>query len=101
MDAAQMIDIHSAKGGESKPKSPTEASDSLRSTRQLQLPRCEVGSALWLGDQTYVPSIPAVENETSLNVEVAQRFSVGAIDHQHSAFRRAHAVRLASPATPG
>ena len=31
MGAARNIDIHGAKGGEEKPKTPTEAPDSLRS----------------------------------------------------------------------
>ena len=31
MGAAQLLDIHGAKGGSDKPKTPTEAPDSLRS----------------------------------------------------------------------
>ena len=104
MGAAQMIDIHGAKGGESKPKSPTEASDNLRSTNLAKL-LIAVGEGefdevptdydIYLDntpirdasgnvnfpnvkwdwrpgsvDQTYIPGIPAVENETSLNVEL-------------------------------
>lgn len=37
MGAAAQIDIHGEKGGSSKPKSPTEASDSLRSTNLAKL----------------------------------------------------------------
>ncbi|MEO6677672.1 MAG: DUF1983 domain-containing protein, partial [Pseudomonas sp.] len=104
MGAAQMIDIHGAKGGESKPKSPTEASDSLRSTNlakiliavgegefdevptdySIFLDNTPIRDASgnynfpnvkwdWRSgsvDQTYIPGIPAVESETSLNVEL-------------------------------
>ena len=104
MGAAQKIDIHGEKGGESKPKSPTEASDSLRSTNLAKL-LIAVGEGEfdevptdydifldntpirdasgnynfpnvkwdWRSgsiDQTYIPGIPSVENETSLNVEL-------------------------------
>ncbi len=103
MGAAQ-IDIHGEKGGSSKPKSPTEASDSLRSTNLAKL-LIAVGEGefdetptdydIYLDntpirdgsgnynfpnvkwdwrpgsvDQTYIPGIPSVENETSLNVEL-------------------------------
>ena len=37
MGAAQQIEIHGEKGGSSKPKSPVEASDSLRSTNLAKL----------------------------------------------------------------
>ena len=104
MGAAQMIDIHGEKGGESKPKSPTEASDSLRSTNlaklliavgegefdevptdyDIYLDNTPIRDASgnynfpnvkwdWRSgsvDQTYIPGIPSVENETSLNVEL-------------------------------
>ena len=104
MGAAQKIDIHGAKGGESKPKSPTEASDSLRSTNlaklliavgegefdevptdyDIYLDNTPIRDASgnynfpnvkwdWRSgsvDQTYIPGIPSVENETSLNVEL-------------------------------
>ncbi|MGH8350980.1 MAG: TipJ family phage tail tip protein, partial [Pseudomonas sp.] len=104
MGAAAQIDIHGEKGGSSKPKSPTEASDSLRSTNLAKL-LIAVGEGEFDGtptdydiyldntpirdasgnynfpnvkwdwrpgsvDQTYIPGIPAVENETSLNVEL-------------------------------
>ncbi|KQV21113.1 host specificity protein [Pseudomonas sp. Root329] len=104
MGAAQMMDIHGAKGGESKPKSPSEASDSLRSTNlaklliavgegefdevptdyDIYLDNTPIRDASgnynfpnvkwdWRSgsvDQTYIPGIPSVENETSLNVEL-------------------------------
>jgi len=104
MGAAQKIDIHGAKGGESKPKSPTEASDSLRSTNlaklliavgegefdevptdyDIYLDNTPIRDASgnynfpnvkwdWRSgsvDQTYIPGIPSVENETTLNVEL-------------------------------
>ncbi|WP_454846046.1 host specificity protein J [Pseudomonas farris] len=104
MGAAQKIDIHGEKGGSSKPKSPTEASDSLRSTNLAKL-LIAVGEGefdevptdynIYLDntpirdasgnynfpnvkwdwrpgsvDQTYIPGIPSVENESSLNVEL-------------------------------
>jgi predicted phage tail protein len=104
MGAAQEIDIHGEKGGSSKPKSPIEASDSLRSTNLAKL-LIAVGEGefdevptdynIYLDntpirdasgnynfpnvkwdwrpgsvDQTYIPGIPAVESETSLNVEL-------------------------------
>ncbi|WP_252959405.1 host specificity protein J [Pseudomonas simiae] len=104
MGAVATIDIHGEKGGSSKPKSPTEASDSLRSTNLAKL-LIAVGEGefdetptdynIYLDntpirdasgnynfpnvkwdwrpgsvDQTYIPGIPAVENETSLNVEL-------------------------------
>lgn len=104
MGAAQKIDIHGQKGGSSKPKSPTEASDSLRSTNLAKL-LIAVGEGefdetptdydIYLDntpirdasgnynfpnvkwdwrpgsvDQSYIPGIPSVENETSLNVEL-------------------------------
>lgn len=104
MGAAAQIDIRGEKGGSSKPKSPTEASDSLRSTNLAKL-LIAVGEGefdsvptdydIYLDntpirdasgnynfpnvkwdwrpgsvDQTYIPGIPSVENETSLNVEL-------------------------------
>jgi predicted phage tail protein len=104
MGAVQQIDIHGEKGGSSKPKSPIEASDSLRSTNLAKL-LIAVGEGEFDGtptdydiyldntpirdasgnynfpnvkwdwrpgsvDQTYIPGIPSVENETSLNVEL-------------------------------
>ena len=104
MGAVAKIDVHGEKGGSSKPKSPTEASDSLRSTNLAKL-LIAVGEGefdetptdynIYLDntpirdasgnynfpnvkwdwrpgsvDQTYIPGIPAVENETSLNVEL-------------------------------
>lgn len=104
MGAAAKIDIHGEKGGSSKPKSPTEASDSLRSTNLAKL-LIAVGEGefdsvptdydIYLDntpirdasgnynfpnvkwdwrpgsvDQTYIPGIPSVENETSLNIEL-------------------------------
>jgi len=104
MGAPAKIDIHGEKGGSSKPKSPTEASDSLRSTNLAKL-LIAVGEGefdsvptdydIYLDntpirdasgnynfpnvkwdwrpgsvDQTYIPGIPSVENETSLNIEL-------------------------------
>lgn len=104
MGAVAKIDIHGEKGGSSNPKTPTEASDSLRSTNLAKL-LIAVGEGEFDGvptdydiyldntpirdasgnynfpnvkwdwrpgsvDQTYIPGIPSVENETSLNVEL-------------------------------
>ena len=104
MGAAEQIEIYGEKGGSSKPKSPVEASDSLRSTNLAKI-LIAVGEGEFDGvptdydiyldntpirdasgnynfpnvkwdwrpgsvDQTYIPGIPAVENETSLNVEL-------------------------------
>lgn len=104
MGAALKHDIHGEKGGSSKPKSPTEASDSLRSTNlaklliavgegefdeiptdyDIYLDNTPIRDASgnynfpnvkwdWRSgsvDQSYIPGIPSVENETSLNVEL-------------------------------
>ncbi|MBX8621631.1 phage tail protein [Pseudomonas glycinae] len=104
MGAAEQIEIYGEKGGSSKPKSPVEASDSLRSTNLAKLLiavgegefdavpteydiyldntpiRDASGNYNFPGvkwewrpgsvDQTYIPGIPSVENETSLNVEL-------------------------------
>jgi len=104
MGAAEQIEISGEKGGSSKPKSPVEASDSLRSTNLAKI-LIAVGEGEFDGvptdydiyldntpirdtsgnynfpnvkwdwrpgsvDQTYIPGIPAVENETSLNIEL-------------------------------
>lgn len=104
MGAARKIEIHGEKGGDKKPKSPTEASDNLRSTNIAKL-LIAVGEGEFEGvptaadiyldntpindasgnvnfpnvkwewrsgsvDQTYIPGIPSVENETSLNIEL-------------------------------
>ncbi|QGA51060.1 host specificity protein J [Pseudomonas brassicacearum] len=104
MGAARKIDIHGAKGGDKKPKSPTEASDNLRSTNIAKLliavgegefEESPTAATIFLDntpindasgnvnfpnvkwewrsgsvDQTYIPGIPSVENETSLNIEL-------------------------------
>ncbi|OKO50375.1 DUF1983 domain-containing protein [Pseudomonas sp. BTN1] len=104
MGAAHKLDIHGAKGGESKPKSPVEAPDSLRSTNVAKI-LIAVGEGEFDGtptardifldntpiqdasgnfnfinvkwdwrpgsvEQTYIPGIPSVDNETSLNIEL-------------------------------
>ena len=104
MGAAEKIEIYGEKSGSSKPKSPVEASDSLRSTNLAKL-LIAVGEGefdevptdydIYLDntpirdasgnynfpnvkwdwrpgsvDQTYIPGIPSVENETSLNIEL-------------------------------
>ncbi|MEX5536056.1 phage tail protein [Pseudomonas syringae] len=104
MGAALKIDIHGEKGGSSSPKSPTEASDSLRSTNLAKL-LIAVGEGEFEGtptaadiyldntpindasgnvnfqnvkwewrtgsvDQSYIPGIPSVDNETTVNVEL-------------------------------
>lgn len=104
MGAAQTLEIHGAKGGESKPKSPVESPDSLRSTNVAKI-LIAVGEGEFDGtptardifldntpiqdgsgnfnftnvkwdwrpgsvEQTYIPGIPSVDNETSLNIEL-------------------------------
>ncbi|QOQ76493.1 phage tail protein [Pseudomonas poae] len=104
MGAAQKLEIHGAKGGESKPKSPVESPDSLRSTNVAKI-LIAVGEGEFDGtptardifldntpiqdasgnfnftnvkwdwrpgsvEQTYIPGIPSVDNETSLNIEL-------------------------------
>ncbi|MEE4668276.1 phage tail protein [Pseudomonas alliivorans] len=104
MGAALKIDIHGEKGGSSSPKSPTEASDSLRSTNLAKL-LIAVGEGEFEGtptaadiyldntpindasgnvnfqnvkwewrtgsvDQSYIPGIPSIDNDTTVNVEL-------------------------------
>lgn len=104
MGAALKIDIHGEKGGSSSPKSPSEASDSLRSTNLAKL-LIAVGEGEFEGtptaadiyldntpindasgnvnfqnvkwewrtgsvDQSYIPGIPSIDNETTVNVEL-------------------------------
>ena len=104
MGAALKINIHGEKGGSTSPKSPTEASDSLRSTNLAKL-LIAVGEGEFEGtptaadiyldntpindasgnvnfqnvkwewrtgsvDQSYIPGIPSVDNETTVNVEL-------------------------------
>ncbi|PBP53467.1 host specificity protein [Pseudomonas syringae] len=130
MGAALKIDIHGEKGGSSSPKSPTEASDSLRSTNLAKL-LIAVGEGEFEGtptdsdiyldntpirdasgnlnfqnvnwdwrtgsvDQSYIPGIPSIDNETTVNVELRNESPwVRSITNtQLSAVR----VRLAWPA---
>jgi predicted phage tail protein len=104
MGAAEQVDIWGAKGGSSSPKTPTEATDSLRSTNLAKI-LIAVGEGEFEGvptaadifldntpindssgnvnfpnvkwewrtgsvEQDYIPGIPSVENETTINVEL-------------------------------
>lgn len=104
MGAAEQVDIWGAKGGSSSPKTPTEATDSLRSTNLAKI-LIAVGEGEFDGvptaadifldntpindasgninfpnvkwewrsgsvEQDYIPGIPSVENETTINVEL-------------------------------
>lgn len=130
MGAVERIDIHGAKGGSSKPKSPVEAADSLRSTNLAKL-LIAVGEGEFDGtptdqdiyldntpiqdasgnvnfpnvkwdwrpgsiEQSYIPGIPSVENETTVNVELRNDspWTRSITNTQLSALR----VRLAWPA---
>ncbi|MCF7557737.1 phage tail protein [Pseudomonas petrae] len=130
MGAAEQIDIRGAKGGSSTPKTPTEATDSLRSTNLAKI-LIAVGEGEFEGvptaadiyldntpisdasgnvnfpnvkwewrsgsvEQDYIPGIPSVENETTVNVELRSDSAwVRSITNtQLSAVR----VRLAWPA---
>ncbi|MGY4663254.1 putative phage tail protein [Pseudomonas chlororaphis] len=104
MGAAAQIEIRGDKGGSSKPKSPTEANDSLRSTNlakmliavgegefdsvptdydiyldntpikdesgNINFPNVKWDWRSGSVDQSYIPGIPSVENETTLNIEL-------------------------------
>ncbi|ROL94147.1 host specificity protein [Pseudomonas chlororaphis] len=104
MGAAAQIEIRGEKGGSSKPKSPTEANDSLRSTNlakmliavgegefdsaptdydiyldntpikdtsgNINFPNVKWDWRSGSVDQSYIPGIPSVENETTLNIEL-------------------------------
>jgi predicted phage tail protein len=130
MGAAEQVDIRGAKGGSSTPKTPTEATDSLRSTNLAKI-LIAVGEGEFEGvptaadiyldntpisdasgnvnfpnvkwewrsgsvEQDYIPGIPSVENETTVNVELRSDSAwVRSITNtQLSAVR----VRLAWPA---
>lgn len=129
MGAAQKLDIHGAKGGESKPKSPVEAPDSLRSTNVAKI-LIAVGEGEFDGtptardifldntpiqdasgnynftnvkwdwrpgsvEQTYIPGIPSVDNETSLNIEL--RSSAPWVQSLTNLQLSAARIRLATP----
>lgn len=104
MGAAEEIEIHGEKCGSAKPKSPVEASESLRSTNLAKIliavgegefdeaptdytvkldgtpirdasgnynfPNVKWDWRPGSVDQTYIPGIPSVDNETSLNIEL-------------------------------
>lgn len=104
MGAVEQVDIWGAKGGSSSPKTPTDATDSLRSTNLAKI-LIAVGEGEFEGvptaadifldntpindasgnvnfpnvkwewrsgsvEQDYIPGIPSVENETTINVEL-------------------------------
>ena len=104
MGAARNKDIHGAKGGSDKPKTPTEAPDSLRSITIAKM-LIAIGEGEFAGiptakdifldntpladaqgnlnfpnvkwewrtgsvEQSHIPGIPAIENETTLGVEL-------------------------------
>ncbi|WP_339496942.1 host specificity protein J [Pseudomonas sp. EA_15y_Pfl1_P101] len=129
MGAAQKLDIHGAKGGESRPKSPVEAPDSLRSTNVAKI-LIAVGEGEFDGtptardifldntpiqdasgnynfanvkwdwrpgsvDQTYIPGIPSVDNETSLNIEL--RSGTPWVQSMTNLQLSAARIRLATP----
>ncbi|VVO80060.1 hypothetical protein PS870_01746 [Pseudomonas fluorescens] len=70
MGAAQMIDIHGAKGGESKPKTPTEAPDSLRSVALAKI-LIAIGEGEFAGNPTagdvYLDNTPLQDPQGNMN----------------------------------
>ena len=87
MGAAERIDIHGAKGGDSSPKQPTEAADSLRSTNLAKI-LIAVGEGEFEGTPTaadiYLDNTPI--NDASGNVNfpnVKWEWRPGSIDQSY------------------
>ena len=87
MGAARKIDIHGAKGGEEKPKTPTEAPDSLRSVAIAKM-LIAVGEGEFEGAPTardiYLDNTPLQDPQGNMNFpNVKWEWRTGAVDQTY------------------
>eukprot|EP01132_Coremiostelium_polycephalum_P014016 gene14016-17041_t len=87
MGAARKIDIHGAKGGEEKPKTPTEAPDSLRSVAIAKM-LIAVGEGEFAGTPTgkdiYLDNTPLQDPQGNMNFpNVKWEWRTGAVDQTY------------------
>ncbi|VVO17146.1 hypothetical protein PS691_03887 [Pseudomonas fluorescens] len=87
MGAAQQLDIHGAKGGSDKPKSPTEAPDSLRSVAVAKI-LIAVGEGEFAGEPTaqdiYLDNTPLQDPQGNMNFpNVKWEFRNGSVDQSY------------------
>ncbi|MBC8782817.1 TipJ family phage tail tip protein [Pseudomonas fluorescens] len=87
MGAAREIDIHGAKGGEEKPKTPTEAPDSLRSVAIAKI-LIAVGEGEFEGTPTakdiYLDNTPLQDPQGNMNFpNVKWEWRTGAVDQSY------------------
>ena len=87
MGAARKIDIHGAKGGEDKPKTPTEAPDSLRSVAIAKM-LIAVGEGEFEGSPTasdiYLDNTPLKDPQGNMNFpNVKWEWRTGAVDQTY------------------
>lgn len=87
MGAARNIDIHGAKGGEEKPKTPTEAPDSLRSVAIAKM-LIAVGEGEFEGTPTardiYLDNTPLQDPQGNMNFpNVKWEWRTGAVDQTY------------------
>ena len=87
MGAARKIDIHGAKGGEEKPKTPTEAPDSLRSVAIAKI-LIAVGEGEFEGTPTakdiYLDNTPLQDPQGNMNFpNVKWEWRTGAVDQTY------------------
>jgi predicted phage tail protein len=87
MGAARKIDIHGAKGGEDKPKTPTEAPDSLRSVAIAKM-LIAIGEGEFEGTPTardiYLDNTPLQDPQGNMNFpNVKWEWRTGAVDQAY------------------
>ncbi|OAE10361.1 host specificity protein [Pseudomonas simiae] len=87
MGAARKVDIHGAKGGEEKPKTPTEAPDSLRSVAIAKI-LIAVGEGEFEGTPTakdiYLDNTPLQDPQGNMNFpNVKWEWRTGAVDQSY------------------
>ncbi|NWB20069.1 DUF1983 domain-containing protein [Pseudomonas sp. D4002] len=87
MGAARKIDIHGAKGGEEKPKTPTEAPDSLRSVAIAKM-LIAIGEGEFEGTPTakdiYLDNTPLQDPQGNMNFpNVKWEWRTGAVDQTY------------------